>query len=95
VYSDFAPIHYLQITSPQKICQTFNECLDLYFSVMETKSEQNEFEQKAWKKFENIKQDQENRLLKLQKEQEEYLVKAGLIQNNVQDVDAIITVHLN
>lgn len=59
---------------------------------MESKSEQAEFEQKAWKKFENIKQDQENRLMKLQKEQEEFLLKAGLIQQNVQDIEAIIAV---
>lgn len=66
--------------------------MDLYFSANETKSEQAEYEQKAWKKFENIKQDQENRLQKLQNEQEEYLLKAGLIQQNVQDIEAIIAV---
>jgi len=55
-FVDFAPCLFLQNEDKRlKIYDTFNEALDDYFSAMETKSERVEFEQKAWKKFENIK----------------------------------------
>ena len=55
-FVDFAPCLFLQNEDKRlKIYDTFNEALDNYFSAMETKSERVEFEQKAWKKYENIK----------------------------------------
>ncbi len=46
----------------------------------------------AWKKYENIKQDQEGRIKKLKSEQEEFEFKAYLLEKNVDDVDAITSV---
>lgn len=55
-FVDFAPIALQQFEGKNvKIIESFNEAVDIYFSSMETKSERSEFEQKAWKKFENIK----------------------------------------
>jgi len=55
-FVDFAPCLLIQNQEKKiKIFETFDEGLDAYFSTMETKSERTEFEQKAWKKFENIK----------------------------------------
>lgn len=39
-----------------------------------------------------FQQDQDNRIKKLQDEQDEYLVKAQLIQDNMNDVQAIIDI---
>lgn len=55
-YVDFAPCLFQQNQDKKiKIFETFDEGLDAYFSVFEVKSERVEFEQKAWKKYENIK----------------------------------------
>lgn len=44
----------------------------------------------AWRKYEQIKKDQESRLGKLRTEQEESQIRAELIIKNLQDVDAVI-----
>jgi hypothetical protein len=55
-FVDFAPCLLIQNQEKKvKIFETFVEALDVYFSSMETKSERAEYEQKAWKKYENIK----------------------------------------
>ena len=55
-YIDFAPCLFQQNQDKNiKIFESFNEGLDAYFAAMENKSERVEFEQKAWKKYENIK----------------------------------------
>jgi len=46
----------------------------------------------AFKKYENIKQDQENRLKKLRKEQDACVQKALLIEANLEKVDAIVNI---
>eukprot|EP00828_Plagiopyla_frontata_P019668 TRINITY_DN2513_c0_g1_i7.p1 TRINITY_DN2513_c0_g1~~TRINITY_DN2513_c0_g1_i7.p1 ORF type:complete len:173 (-),score=50.51 TRINITY_DN2513_c0_g1_i7:145-603(-) len=47
---------------------------------------------KAWKRFENIKEDQEQRISKLKQDQENFLLKADLIEQNVQEIDAVINI---
>ena len=55
-FVDFAPCLFKQNEDKRiKIYDTFDQGLDAYFSSMEVKSERVEFEQKAWKKYENIK----------------------------------------
>ncbi|CAD8050635.1 unnamed protein product [Paramecium primaurelia] len=72
---------------------TFNEAVHQYFLVVDRQEENKQsIEDIAWKKFENIKQDQMSRIQKLQVEQDEYIMKAGLIQENINDVQAIIDI---
>ncbi|CAD8063758.1 unnamed protein product [Paramecium sonneborni] len=72
---------------------TFNEAVHQYFLVVDRQEENKQsIEDIAWKKFENIKQDQMSRIQKLQAEQDEYIIKAGLIQENIDDVQAIIDI---
>lgn len=55
-FVDFAPVFFIQNHDKKiKIFDTFNDALDMYYSSMEIKSEKAEYEQKAWKKYENIK----------------------------------------
>lgn len=91
-YFDFAPdlALYHKDKFVQEI-QNFNEAVDKYFEVID-KTEDNKptIEDIAWKKFENIKQDQMSRINKLQAEQDEFMVKARLIEENLDEVQAII-----
>ncbi|EAR88515.1 fibronectin-binding protein A, amine-terminal protein (macronuclear) [Tetrahymena thermophila SB210] len=94
-YFDFSPL-YLTCHEGKKFIEnnSFNASVDKYFQVMAQKiqEEQNDVESIAWKKYENIKNDQLNRIQKLKNEQEEYVVKAQLIEMNIDYVDAIINI---
>ena len=54
--------------------------------------EEEAFEELAWKKYEQIRKDQEERVKKLVEEQETYGGKAELIEKNVQEVEAVLKI---
>lgn len=55
-YYEFTPLLFKQQEDKKfKEFESFDMAVDEFFGSVDVKSEKNEFEQKAWKKFENIK----------------------------------------
>ncbi|KAM3137697.1 hypothetical protein pb186bvf_010117 [Paramecium bursaria] len=53
---------------------------------------QSKAEEKAWKKYRDMKQEQDIKIQKLKQEQEDHLKNAELIEANIKDVQAIIEI---
>lgn len=73
----------------------FDECVDLYFTQIDKQKEETKVQQKEaeiYKKMNRIKNDQLKRIEGLQKEQDDSLVKAKLLQNRISEVQAIIEI---
>ena len=73
----------------------FDQCVDLYFTQIDKQKEQARIEQKEadiYKKMNRIKDDQLKRIEGLQKEADNSLIKAKLLQNNINEVQAIIEI---
>ena len=54
--------------------------------------QKDDLEKKIWKKYENIKKDQEGRLEQIKQNMDESYKKAQLIEANISEVKAIIEV---
>lgn len=67
---------------------TFDKAVNEYYLKYKKSQHQDEeqFEELAWKKFDQIKKDQETRVKRLQEEQEIFKLKAELIEKNIDDV---------
>jgi len=73
----------------------FDECVDLYFTQIDKQKEESKLQQKEseiYKKMNRIKNDQLKRIEGLQKEQDNSLTKAKLLQSNIGEVQAIIEI---
>jgi predicted ribosome quality control (RQC) complex YloA/Tae2 family protein len=73
----------------------FDECVDLYFTQIDKQKEDSKVQQKEaeiYKKMNRIKNDQLKRIEGLQKEQDNSLSKAKLLQNSIDEVQAIIEI---
>ncbi|EGR31934.1 hypothetical protein IMG5_099620 [Ichthyophthirius multifiliis] len=95
-YFEFSPLILNSYQGKQiEQMESFNDCINKYFQKMSKKIEEEQkedVESIAWKKYLNIKTDQENRIKKLKDEQEEFITKAQLIEENYQDVEAITNI---
>jgi len=93
-YLEFSPIP-LKTGDKVKEMNSFDKAVDEFFTKHDLPDAQKNKEEKkklAWKKFENIKHDQETRMKKLKAEQDECLQKALLIEHNLKNVDVIINI---
>lgn len=74
----------------------FDQALRVYFenlpAIGEEEKQQDSFQNQTWKKYENIKQDQESRLKVIHEGIEDNYEKAQLIENNISEIQAIIDV---
>ncbi|CAH8454693.1 unnamed protein product [Schistosoma turkestanicum] len=93
-YEEFQPFMFEQYRGkPHLAFNSFNKAVDAYFSKIESQKTLEQIsrnEQKASRKVENIKKDQERRLMLLKTEQELDMQKAYLLEANRQLVDNII-----
>nr|CDS30676.1 protein of unknown function DUF814 [Hymenolepis microstoma] len=93
-YEAYYPIRFVQMSSkPTVDFDTFNKAVDEFYSSMEIKKSEVQIIQNvksANKKIENIKRDQENRLIALRGEQIKDNQKAQLLELNVDLVDRVI-----
>ncbi|CAH8464976.1 unnamed protein product [Schistosoma rodhaini] len=93
-YEEFHPFMFEQYRDkPHLAFDSFNKAVDAYFSKIESQKTLEQIsrnEQKASRKVENIKKDQERRLMLLKTEQELDMRKAYLLEANRQLVDNII-----
>lgn len=94
-YDRFIPYLFTQYeTTNFKEFDSFNEAVDQYYSKLELQrleKQRIEREINATKKLENVKRDQEKRIKDLEAQEQEYELKAKLIEQNVALVDSIIT----
>jgi len=68
----------------------FDKTVEKYFANLELiKNKQGDVEEEIWKKFEKIKEDQEGRIEDMRKGQDIYLIKARLIEANMNEVQAV------
>lgn len=73
----------------------FDQCVDLYFTQIDKQKEQSKVDQKEaeiYKKVNRIKDDQLKRIEGLQKEADSSLIKAKILQQNINEVQAIIEI---
>lgn len=93
-YYEFAPTVIRNENLLVKKVENFDRCVDEFFSNQNVPKVQPKEEKKkiAFKKYENIKQDQENRIKKLRKEQDSCIEKALFIEGNLEKVDAIVNI---
>ncbi|CAH8467235.1 unnamed protein product [Schistosoma rodhaini] len=93
-YEEFHPFMFEQYRDkPHLAFDSFNKAVDAYFSKIESQKTLEQIsrnEQKASRKVENIKKDQERRLMLLKTEQELDMRKAYLLEANRRLVDNII-----
>nr|CAH8831074.1 unnamed protein product [Trichobilharzia regenti] len=93
-YEEFQPFIFEQYAGkPHIMFDSFNKAVDTYYSKLESQRTSEQIlrnEQKANKKVENIKKDQERRLMALKTEQEANMHYAYLLEANHQLVDNII-----
>ncbi|CAH8457427.1 unnamed protein product [Schistosoma guineensis] len=93
-YEEFHPFIFEQYRDkPHLVFDSFNKAVDAYFSKIESQKTLEQIsrnEQKASRKVENIKKDQERRLMLLKTEQELDMQKAYLLEANRRLVDNII-----
>ncbi|TNN14970.1 Nuclear export mediator factor Nemf isoform 2 [Schistosoma japonicum] len=93
-YEEFHPFMFEQYREkPHLAFDSFNRAVDAFFSKIESQKTLGQIsrnEQKANRKVENIKKDQERRIMLLKTEQELDMQKAYLIEANRQLVDNII-----
>ncbi|VDK53702.1 unnamed protein product [Cylicostephanus goldi] len=78
-----------------RVFGTFCEAVDTYYATLESQKQQQnalKVEKEAIKKLENVKKDQERRILELEYSKEEKMVMADLIIHNKAIVDAAIQV---
>lgn len=93
-YLEFSPIPLKNFDKVKEL-DSFDKAVDEFFTKHDLPDAQKGQEEKkklAWKKYENIKLDQETRMKKLKAEQDECLLKALLIEHNLKNVDVIINV---
>ncbi|CAH8454001.1 unnamed protein product [Heterobilharzia americana] len=93
-YEEFQPFLFEQYKDkPYITFNSFNKAVDTFFSKLESQRTSEQIlrnELKANRKVENIKKDQERRLMALRSEQELDMQKAYLLEANHQLVDNII-----
>lgn len=72
----------------------FDDAMRTYFENVQLVTEENadNYQAQAYKKYENIKSDQENRLRVIQESIDDNYIKAQLIENNIAEIQAIIDV---
>lgn len=71
----------------------FDEALRTYFENVKIEADPDaQYQSQVWKKFENIREDQEGRLKQIKDGIEDSYIKAQLIENNVAEIQAIIDV---
>lgn len=70
------------------------EALGIYFDNLRRSDlvEKDDYEDRVWKKFENIKKDQKGRLEEIEKVKSQSYNKAQLIESNIPEIQAIIDV---
>lgn len=67
---DYAPyLHIAYENKPHRKFDSFSKAVDLYYSVFKKPQEGDELEELAWRKYEQIKKDQDARVGKLRTEQ--------------------------
>jgi NFACT protein RNA binding domain len=101
-YADFSP--YMIDAVPEgfevETLESFNASVERYFTALgqhasktaDISNNKAAMEAAAWRKYENMKQDQENRLGKIRIEKEDFFHRAKLIERNADEVSAICNI---
>lgn len=92
-YFEFTPVIFESQRSENFVIEEFPDfdlCCEKYFNNLEhLKNKTEDVEETIWKKYEKIKADQEGRLDDMRKGQDIYLLKAQLIEGNIQEIQAV------
>lgn len=101
-YSDFSPFEIDSIPDgfDLETLPSFNSSVERYFTALaqhasktaDLSKDKSAMEAAAWRKYENMKQDQENRLGKIRVEKEDFFYRARLIEMNADEVSAICNI---
>lgn len=92
-YFEFTPVLFESQRNEKFVIEEFPDfdlCIEKYFNNLEhLKNKTEDVEETIWKKYEKIKADQEGRLDDMRKGQDIYLLKAQLIEGNIQEIQAV------
>jgi predicted ribosome quality control (RQC) complex YloA/Tae2 family protein len=97
-YFDVTPILFEDYSGDPNViveeATDFDEALRTYFeNVKIDRGEETNYQNQVWKKFENIREDQESRLKQIKESIDDNYIKAQLIENNINEIQAIIDVN--